>query len=59
MSAEYNTVKGGKLRLKGSAGSKLKKKNRRKRSQASRDQEYAEGELRHGESGLKDDFLNV
>lgn len=52
MSAEYSavSVKGGKLRLKGGAGSQLKKKSKRKRNRASRDQEYAEGELKHGEN---------
>ena len=48
MSAEYSTVKGGKLRLKGGAGAKLRKKNKRKRSDTSKGQEYAEGELKHG-----------
>ena len=52
MCADYNAVKRGKLRLKGSAGSKLRKKNKRKGSQLSKEQEYAEGELKHGEEVL-------
>lgn len=50
MSAEYNEVKGGKLRLKGGDKSHSRKKRKRKRDRASGDQEYAEGELKHGEN---------
>lgn len=47
--SEYSAVRGGQLKLKGKAGSQLKKKkSKRKRGYSLLDQEFAAGELKHG-----------